>query len=84
MQPSRIIASSESVPVTVWHSAAAPCNAFLDFDPILPGWPEEPAEEDGQRDPSSASVATPPVKPRIAVSKRRPSRPPEAAAVIFI
>ena len=73
MQPARIIASSESVPITVRHSAAAPCNAFLDFDPILPGWPEEPGGEDGQRDLSSASVATPPEKSQIAVSKRRPS-----------
>ena len=73
MQPVTIRTSSDSLRVTARHSAPAPCDAFLDFDPILPGWPEERGDEGEQRDLDSTPAATPPDKSQIAESHRSPN-----------
>ena len=59
MQPVIQIVSPKAVRIVGRHFAPAPCDAFLDFDPILPGWPEERANEADKPDPHFASAVTP-------------------------
>ena len=60
MQPVIQIVSPKAVRIVGRHFAPAPCDAFLDFDPILPGWPEERANEGDKPDLHFASAVTPP------------------------
>jgi len=59
MHPVIQIISPKAVRIVARHCAPAPCDAFLDFDPILPGWPEERANEGDKPDLHFASAATP-------------------------
>ena len=45
MQPVTLIVSHNALRIIAGHFPPAPSDAFLDFDPILPGWPEEPGSE---------------------------------------
>jgi hypothetical protein len=59
MQPVTLIASHKALRIIAGHSPPPPSDAFLDFDPILSGWPEEPGDEDTTPRLDFASAVTP-------------------------
>ena len=57
MHHSNARASSQEVRVTPPVAPPPPHDAFLDFDPILPGWPEVSEADASRHEPDRAGPA---------------------------